>query len=166
MESARDQFLGTWEYYEFVSRSISVLFISGYNDITFSYFSYSLQVIQWHMNKTKSTRWMHTVYILGQLALSFSYSKYGFHNKSFFLNAPLASCPIPVIRFGRVCCCTHPEWMTGIGQRTRGAFRIKDLLWNPYFSNHFKGLSMMLQLTDGAAIIVYLIFCLTVAFAF
>ena len=54
--------------------------------------------------------------------------KYGFHNKSFILNAPLVSCPIPVIRFGWVCCCTHPERMTGIGQLTRGAFRINDLL--------------------------------------
>ena len=49
--------------------------------------------------------------------------KNGFHNKSF----------IPVIRFGWVCCCTHPKQMTGIGQLTRGTFRINDLLWNPYF---------------------------------
>ena len=42
--------------------------------------------------------------------------KYGFCNKSFILNAPLVSCPIPVIRFGWVCCCTHPKQMTGIGQ--------------------------------------------------
>jgi hypothetical protein len=27
-----------------------------------------------------------------------------------------------------VCCCTHPERMTGIEQLTRGAFRINDLL--------------------------------------
>ena len=38
--------------------------------------------------------------------------KCGFHYKSFILNAPLVSCPIPVIRFGWVCCCTHPERMT------------------------------------------------------
>ena len=100
MESARDQFLGTWEYYEFVSRSISVLFISGYNGITFFYFSYSLQVIQWHMNKTKSTRWMHNVYILGHLALSFSYSKYGFHNKSFFSKCTSGQLPNS----------SHPLW--------------------------------------------------------
>ena len=30
--------------------------------------------------------------------------------------------------------CTHPKRMTGFGQLTRGAFRIYDLLWNPYFS--------------------------------
>ena len=59
--------------------------------------------------------------------------KYGFHNKSFILNAPLVSCPIPVIRFGWVQQQTHPKRMTGIGQLTRGAFRINDLLWNPYF---------------------------------
>ena len=29
---------------------------------------------------------------------------------------------------------SHLLWMTGIGQLTRGAFRIIDLLWNPYFS--------------------------------
>ena len=28
---------------------------------------------------------------------------------------------------------THPEQMTGIGQLTRGAFRINDLLWNPCY---------------------------------
>ena len=59
--------------------------------------------------------------------------KCGFHSKSFILNAPLVSCPIPVICFGWVCSCTHPERMTGIGQLTRDAFRINDLLWNPYF---------------------------------
>ena len=47
--------------------------------------------------------------------------KYGFHNKSFILNAPLVSCPIPVIRFGWVQQQTHPKRMTGIGQLTRGA---------------------------------------------
>ena len=54
--------------------------------------------------------------------------KYGFHNKSFILNAPLVSCPIPVIRSGWVQQQTHPKRMTGIGQLTRGAFRINDLL--------------------------------------
>ena len=63
-----------------------------------------------------------------QLEIRNSNLKYGFHNKSFILNAPLVSCPIPVIRFGWVCCCTHPKRMTGIGQLTRGAFRINDLL--------------------------------------
>ena len=58
--------------------------------------------------------------------------KYGFHYKSFILNAPLVSCPIPVIGFGSVCRYTHSEQMTGIGQLTIGAFRINDL-WNPYF---------------------------------
>ena len=58
--------------------------------------------------------------------------KYGFHNKTFFLNAPLVSCQIPVIRFGWVCCCIHPERMTGNGQLTSCAFRIIYLLWNPY----------------------------------
>ena len=60
--------------------------------------------------------------------------KYGFHNKSFILNAPLVSCPFPVIRFGWVCCCTHPKRMTGNGQLTRGAFGINDLLRNPHFT--------------------------------
>ena len=59
--------------------------------------------------------------------------KYGFHNKSFVLNAPLVSCPIPVIRFRWLSCCSHPKQMTRIGQLTRGAFRINDLLWNSYF---------------------------------
>ena len=63
-----------------------------------------------------------------------SYLKYGFHNKSFILHAPLVSCPIPVIRFGLVCCCIHPKQMTGIGELTKGAFKINDLLRNPYFS--------------------------------
>ena len=54
--------------------------------------------------------------------------KYGFHNKSFILNAPLVSCPIPVIRSGWVQQQTHQKRMTGIGQLTRGAFRINDLL--------------------------------------
>ena len=29
---------------------------------------------------------------------------------------------------------THPKWMTGNGQLIRDAFRINDLLRNPYFS--------------------------------
>ena len=53
--------------------------------------------------------------------------KFGFHYKSFILNAPLVSCPIPVIGFGSVCRYTHSEQMTGIGQLTIGAFRINDL---------------------------------------
>ena len=60
--------------------------------------------------------------------------KYGFHNKSFILNAPLVSCPFPVIHFGWVCCCTYPKRMTGNGQLTTGAFRINVLLRNPHFS--------------------------------
>ena len=58
--------------------------------------------------------------------------KYGFHSKSFILNVPLVSFPIPVFHFGWVQQQTHPKQMTGIGQLTRGAFRINDLLWNPY----------------------------------
>ena len=54
--------------------------------------------------------------------------KYGFHNKSFILNAPLVSCPIPVICSGWVQQKTHPKQMTGIGQLTRGPFRMKDFL--------------------------------------
>ena len=76
--------------------------------------------------------------------------KYGFHNKSFILNAPLVSCPIPVIPFGWVCCCTYLEGMTGTGQLTRGAFRINDfkpvvtifpsklLICHEFFSSFFK----------------------------
>ena len=63
---------------------------------------------------------------------------YGFHNKSFILNAPLVSCPIPVIRSGWVQQQTHPIRMTGIGQLTRGAFRIKDLLLNLHFIYEFE----------------------------
>ena len=76
--------------------------------------------------------------------------KYGCHNKSFILNAPLISCPIPVIRFGWVCCCTHPERMNRIGQLTRGAFRINDLLWNPYFSNQFRNYESYFSLLERA----------------
>ena len=47
--------------------------------------------------------------------------KYGFHNKSFILNAPLVSCPIPVIHSGWMQQQTHPKRMTEIGQLTRGA---------------------------------------------
>ena len=53
-----------------------------------------------------------------------------------FLNAPLISCPIRVISSGWVQQQTRPKWMTGIGQLTKGAFRIKDLLWNPHFTYH------------------------------
>ena len=49
--------------------------------------------------------------------------KYGFHNKSFIMNAHLVSCPIPVIPSGWVQQQTHPKRMTGIGQLIRGAFR-------------------------------------------
>ena len=40
--------------------------------------------------------------------------KYGFHNMSFILNAPLVSCPIPVILFGWVQQQTYPKqnWAT------------------------------------------------------
>ena len=31
--------------------------------------------------------------------------KWGFLKKSFIMNAPLVSCPFPVITFGWVCCC-------------------------------------------------------------
>ena len=56
--------------------------------------------------------------------------KYGLHNKSFILNAPLVSCPIPVICFGWVCCCTHPKQMTGIGQSVLKQFYIEiDNYW-------------------------------------
>ena len=51
--------------------------------------------------------------------------KYEFNNKSFILNAPLVSCPIPVIRL-----LLHPpradDW--NWEQLTRGAFRINDFL--------------------------------------
>ena len=36
------------------------------------------------------------------------YLKYGFHNKSFILNAPLVICPIPVIRSGWVGAAANP----------------------------------------------------------
>jgi hypothetical protein len=62
------------------------------------------------------------------MMVSVLYLKYGFHNKSFILIAPLVSCPIPVIRSGWVQQQTHPKRMTGIGQLTKGAFRINDFL--------------------------------------
>ena len=49
------------------------------------------------------------------------------------MDAPLVSCPFPVIRFEWVQQQTHPKRMTGNGQLTRGAFRINDLLRNPHF---------------------------------
>ena len=62
------------------------------------------------------------------------------------MNAPLVSCPLPVIRFGWVCCCTHPRRMTGNGQLRRGAFKIDDCLRNPHFSiPHLKGLDRYLR---------------------
>ena len=61
------------------------------------------------------------------------YLKCGFLKKSFIMNAPLVSCPLPVITFG---CCTYPKVMTGNGQLTRGAFIINDFLRNPHFSNY------------------------------
>ena len=70
------------------------------------------------------------------MMVSVLYLKYGFHNKSFILIAPLVSCPIPVIRSGWVQQQTHPKRMTGIWQLTRGAFRINALLWNPHFSTN------------------------------
>ena len=65
--------------------------------------------------------------------------KCGFLKKSFVMNAPLVSCPFPVIRFGWVQLQqqTHPKWMNGNGQLTRGAFIINDFLRNPHFSTHF-----------------------------
>ena len=51
--------------------------------------------------------------------------KYGFHNKSFILNALLVSCPIPGYALGGYS--SKPKLEPGIGQLTRGAFRIKDL---------------------------------------
>ena len=44
------------------------------------------------------------------------------------MNAPLVSCPFPVITFGWVCCCIHPKMMTGNGKLTRGAFIINHFL--------------------------------------
>ena len=57
----------------------------------------------------------------------------GFHKKSFIMNAPLVSCPFPVIRFGWVCCYIHPQRMTENGQLTRGAFITNDCLRNLHF---------------------------------
>ena len=51
------------------------------------------------------------------------------------MNAPLVvSCPFPVVRFGWVCCYTHPQRLTGNGQLTRGASIINDCFRNPHFS--------------------------------
>jgi hypothetical protein len=49
------------------------------------------------------------------------------------MNAPLVSCPFPVITFGRGQQQTHPKVMTGNGQLTRGAFIINYFLRNPHF---------------------------------
>ena len=89
------------------------------------------------------TNFSFTCWEVGQW-LSKTVLKYGFHNKSFILNAPLVSCPIPVIRSGWVQQQIHPKRMTGIGKLTRGAFRIKDLLWNPHFSQDFHILEILL----------------------
>ena len=59
--------------------------------------------------------------------------KCGFLKKSFIMNAPLVSCPFPVITFGWVQQQTHPKVMTGNGQLTRGAFIINDFFRNPHF---------------------------------
>ena len=72
-------------------------------------------------------------------------------NKSFIINEPLVSCPISVFCFDLFMSCTHPKWMNGIGQMTKGAFRINDFLWNPYFrwstmeSQHFENLLLYHQ---------------------
>ena len=50
------------------------------------------------------------------------------------MNAPLVSCPFPVITFGWVQQQTHPKVMTGNGQLTRDALIINDFLRNPHFS--------------------------------
>ena len=63
--------------------------------------------------------------------------KCGFLKKSFIINAPLVSCPFPVITFGLVQQQTHPKVMTGNGQLTRGAFIINDFVRNPHFSRWF-----------------------------
>ena len=58
-----------------------------------------------------------------------------FLKKSFIMNAPLVSCPFPVITLGWVRQQTHPKGMTGNGQLTKGAFIIiSDCLRNPHFS--------------------------------
>ena len=51
------------------------------------------------------------------------------------MNAPLVSCPFPVITFKWVQQQTHPKVMTGNGQLTRGALIVNDFLRN----SHFKG---------------------------
>ena len=64
--------------------------------------------------------------------------KYGFVKKSFmnlWMNAPLVSCPFPVITFVRVCCCIHSNMMSENGQLKRVAFIINDFLRNPHFSD-------------------------------
>ena len=61
--------------------------------------------------------------------------KYGFHNKSFILNAPLVSL---VIGSGWVQQQTHPKQMTGIGQLTRRSFRIGLVMkFDPKFIFHY-----------------------------
>ena len=60
--------------------------------------------------------------------LSRAFLKCGFLKKSYIMNAPLVSCPFPVIVFGCVQQQTHPKVMTGNGQLTRGAFIINDFI--------------------------------------
>ena len=55
----------------------------------------------------------------------------------------------PVIHFGWVQRQTHPKWMTGIGQLTRGAFRVKDLLWNPHFNWIFASCNITVKGTSN-----------------
>ena len=82
------------------------------------------------------------------------YLKCGFLKKSFIMNAPLVSCPFPVIRFGWVCCCTHPKRMTGNGQLTRCAFRINDLLRNPHFCTKNFNIHRLTKLRNWAKYVI------------
>ena len=59
--------------------------------------------------------------------------KCGFLKQSLIINAPLVSCPFPVIRCGCIKQKTYPKRMNGNGQ-LRGAFMIKDFLRNSHFS--------------------------------
>jgi hypothetical protein len=54
--------------------------------------------------------------VLVEIVLVETVLKYGSHNKSFILNAPLVSCPIPVIHSGWVQQQTNPKRMTGLYQ--------------------------------------------------
>ena len=111
---------------------IVVVVVSGTSSLIVKRWSKPCQKLQfsysYYLIKARRLKYYSIKALVSAIRKKKSSLKCGFHNKSFILNAPLVSCPIPVIRSGWVQQQTHPKRMTGIGQLTRGAFRINDLL--------------------------------------